>query len=279
MYLYDYHMHSLNSSDGKSTISELCIKAIAAGLKEIAVTDHFEPSLGNEAYPYYQPAGYFLDMGKAAFIFNGELKVRCGVELGQPHMYPAHSQKLLEAHPYDYVLASVHKMRDNRDFGEIVYGRENVAPYIIKYLEELESLARWNKFDCIGHLDLVKRYATQYGLKANFMDYRERLEEILKIIIRNGKGIEVNTSGLRQSAKECLPGLDVIRFYKQLGGEIITVGSDAHAAEDVGKGIREAIEIIELAGFEHITVYDGRQPLMLRISDRPSSYHFNKRPA
>lgn len=111
------------------------------------------------------------------------------------------------------------------------------------------------------------------------MDYKERLEEILKIIIRNGKGMEVNTSGLRQSAEECLPGLDIISFYKQLGGEIITVGSDAHIADDVGKGIREAIEIIKLAGFNFMTVYTSRQPSMIKISEKSSIYHFNKQPA
>ncbi|OGO80586.1 MAG: histidinol phosphate phosphatase [Clostridiales bacterium GWC2_40_7] len=279
MYLYDYHMHSVNSSDGKNTISEMCVKAIASGLKEIAVTDHFEPSSGNEKYPYYKPGSYFLDMLKARLVYGKEIKIKYAVELGQPHLYPEYSQKLIEAYPYDYVLASIHRMRDNRDFGDIAYNPENVYFYCIKYLNELKSLAQWNKFDCIGHLDLVKRYASNFCTKANFMDYKERLEEILKILIQNGKGIEINTSGLRQSADECLPGLDIISFYRKLGGEIITVGSDAHIAEDVGKGINEAIEIAKLAGFYYITVYTNRQPFMIKISERSSIRHFSKQPA
>lgn len=279
MYLYDYHMHSHNSSDGQSSISEMCVRAIASGLQEIAVTDHFEPSLGNEKYPYYNAGHYFFEMLKAGSIFGKELKIKCAVELGQPHLYPEYSVRLIESNPYDYVLASAHKMRDNQDFGEITYNAHNVPAYCIRYLDELKSLADWNKFDCIGHLDLVKRYASQYHTKADLMDYKQRLEEILKTVIQNNKGIEVNTSGLRQSAKECLPGFDIIKFYRQLGGEIITVGSDAHCADDVGKGIAEAIELIKLAGFNYMTVFTNRQPSRIKISEKPSSYHFDKQSA
>jgi histidinol-phosphatase (PHP family) len=254
-------------------------KAIAAGLKEIAITDHFEPSSGNEEYPYYRPENYFFDVLKAKAIFQKKIKIKTGIELGQPHLYPEYSLKLIQAHQYDFVLASSHKMQDNIDFGEIIYSEENVSAYCIKYLSELKALAQWNQFDCIGHLDLVKRYASKFNVKANFMDYRDKLEEILKIIIQNGKGIEVNTSGLRQSAKECMPGLDIIGFYRQLGGEIITVGSDAHTAADVGKGIKEAIEIIRLAGFEFMTVFENRKASMIKISEKSSVYNFSKQPA
>lgn len=272
MYLYDYHMHSWNSSDGRNSILDMCDKAVAVGLKEIAITDHFEPTSGNEKYSNYKPDSYFLDMLKARTIFGTQLKIKHAVELGQPHLYPEYSLKLIESYPYDYVLASVHKMKGDTDFGEIIYNQNNKAKYCIRYLEELKSLAEWNKFDCIGHLDLVKRYASQYNVKVNLMDYREQLEEILKILIKNGKGIEINTSGLRQHAKECLPGIDIVKFYRQLGGEIITVGSDAHSAEDVGKGVREGIEIAKAAGFDYMSVYTGRQPFFIRISERVSAY-------
>ena len=278
MYLYDYHMHSLNSSDGKNSISELCAAAIASGLKEIAVTDHFEPTMGNEKYPFYKPGNYFLDMLKARLV-HGDLKIKYAVELGQPHLYPEYSQKLLEDYPYDYVLASVHRMLNNVDFGDVAYNPENVYFYCNRYLNELKLLAQWNKFDCVGHLDLVKRYASNYNTKADLMDYRERLEDILKILISSGKGIEVNTSGLRQAAGECLPGLNIITLYRELGGEIITIGSDAHSAEEVGKGIADAIELIKEAGFNYMTVFTGRQPSMVKISDKPTLHSLDKQSA
>jgi len=267
MYLYDYHIHSHNSSDGRNSVSDICDNAIAAGLKEIAIADHFEPAMGNEKYPWYQPRSYFFDTLKARSIFEGRLEVKCAVELGQPHRYPEYSLKLVESHPYDYVLASVHRLRADKDYSEIAYTRENVSAYCTEYLEELKLLAEWNKFDCVGHLDLIKRYAARNGVAVKFMDYRDGLEEVLKILIENGKGIEVNTSGLRQRAGECLPGPDIVKLYRQLGGEIITVGSDAHFSRDVGKGIKEAVGMIKLAGFDYVTSYNKRKPTQIRISD------------
>ena len=279
MYLYDYHIHSINSSDGRNTVSELCVDAIASGMKEIAVTDHFEPSFGNEAYPYYNVGNYFFDIMRVKAIFRNELKIKSAVELGQPHLFPEYSQKLIDSNAYDYVLGSAHKMKEGKDFGDIAYSRENIAEYCNKYLDELKSLVEWNKFDCVGHIDLIKRYASRFKIKADLMSYRERLELVLKKVITNGKGIEVNTSGLRQSAGECLPGFSIIRLYRQLGGEIITVGSDAHTARDVGSGIMDAVELISLAGFRYMTVYTARQPSMIKIADSTPVYRVGKKSA
>lgn len=277
MFLYDYHTHSWHSSDGTDPVRELCSKALAANLNEIAITDHFEPTAGNEQYPYYKPDSYFYEVLKARAVFGEQLNIKYGVELGQPHRYPEFSEKLIETHPYDYVLASAHKMDGNLDFGEIEYDGNNSPYYCEKYLDEVKKLAEWNKFDCIGHLDLPKRYAAKYGVNLRFMDFKEQLEEIFGILIRNGKGIEINTSGLRQHAGECLPDLDIVAFYKSLGGEILTVGSDAHCAADVGAGVRDGIEMAKAAGFEHMTVYTNRKPYKLKISDSASPLSLSKK--
>lgn len=279
MYLFDYHMHSTYSSDGHCSVEKMCQGAISAGIKEIAITDHFEPTLGNETYPFYKAEDYFIDILSAKVIFGNKLKVKSGVELGQPHLYPTASEELLASYPYDFVLASVHKMEDSTDFGEIAYNIENISFYCDKYLDALKNLSIWNKFDCLSHLDLVKRYAALNNIKVDLMVFKERLEEILKIIIQNGKGIEVNSSGLRQAAQECLPGLDILRLYKELGGQIITVGSDSHFASDVGKGIKEAIELIKLAGFKYLTLYTARKPSFIKITDDSFVKHVSEQTA
>lgn len=277
LYLYDYHMHSLNSTDGHDKILAMCERAVGQGLREIAITDHFEPSLGNESYQVYDAEKYFFEIAQARRRFEGKLLIKTGVELGQPHLYPKYSLKLTEEFHFDYVLASAHKMANNVDFGEVNYTRENLSIYCLRYLDELRNLALWNRFDCLGHLDLVKRYATINNLKINLLDYKEKLAEILRIVIENGKGIEVNTSGLRQSAKECLPDFDIIRFYKQLGGEIITIGSDAHTADDVGKGVRSAIEMIQCAGFNYMTIYTNRRPFMVKITNKSAAFSIREK--
>jgi len=276
MYLYDYHTHSNHSTDGKDNINSMCIAAVKKGLKEIAISDHFEPTRGNENYPVYDPEKYFGEIEEANHFLKGIINVKAAVELGQPHHFPKYSRKLIMENSYDYVLASAHKMSDNTDFGDLLYSSENLSDHCMKYLDELEALAKWNMFDCIGHLDLVKRYAANFNLNPRLIEYKERLETILKTVIENGKGIEINTSGLRQSSGECLPDMDILGFYRELGGEIVTIGSDAHSTEDVGKGILDAAELIYESGFEYFTVFDKRKPSMIRISGRPSVYFIGK---
>jgi histidinol-phosphatase (PHP family) len=272
MYFCDYHMHSSNSTDGKNSVIEMCQKAAEIGLNEIAITDHFEPVEGNEEYKQYNPEYYIFDVMKARAVYKNKLKIKTGVELGQPHMYPEYSTRLIESYPYDYVLASAHKIPGDIDVGEIDYKNADVRYYCKQYLRQLKKLAQWNRFDCIGHLDLPKRYAAIHGIVISLMEYREDLEEIFKILIQNGKGIEINTSGLRQHSKSCLPSLDIVKLYRYMGGEVITVGSDAHSAADVGKGIEEGIEIAREAGFEYITVFNNRKPEWKRIAQSKSNF-------
>ncbi|MDV3429282.1 MAG: histidinol-phosphatase HisJ family protein [Bacillota bacterium] len=276
MYFYDYHVHSNYSSDGSNTIKEVCESAVKSGLNEIAVTDHFEPTSMNQGYEQYTPKTILKDILEARKIYSGRIKIKHGVELGQPHLYPKYSEILLKENPYDFVLASVHKMNNDVDFSELNYHNIDVPLYCMKYLSELKQLAEWNKFDCVGHLDLVKRYGSLYRIKINLMDYKDELEEIFKILIKNGKGIEINTSGLRQAAKSCLPDLNIVSFYRQLGGEIITVGSDSHYAKDAGKGIYEGIEIAKNAGFKYMTVFSQRKPEFIKIDNNKDDFMINK---
>lgn len=276
MYLYDYHMHTNYSLDGNNTIRELCESAVKLKLKEIAITDHFEPTKKNDDYLYYKSDIILKDILEARKVYGDRINIKFGVELGQPHLYTKCSEVLIKENHYDFVLASVHKMDTDEDFSELNYKNIDIQLYCEKYLHELKQLVKWNKFDCIGHLDLVKRYGSMYGVKINLMDYKEELKEILKMLIENGKGIEINTSGLRQTAKACLPDLDIIRFYRQLGGEVITVGSDAHFAEDVGKGIREGIEIARNAGFKYMTIFTERKPEWIKIDYSKNNFIINR---
>lgn len=279
MYLYDYHMHSQNSIDGKSKISELCIAALDSGLNEIAVTDHFEPTRTDPSNLSYNVQTYFFEILKVKALFGDRINIKAAVEIGQPHLFTEITENLIESNPYDYVLASAHKMDGEVDFGEVTYNNDNISYYCDKYLTELKAVAEWNKFDCMSHLDLIKRYAANFDIEVNIFDYKDRLTEILKIIIENGKGIEVNTSGLRQSSGECLPNLDIVSLYKELGGEIITVGSDAHTSKDVGKGVKEGLELIKAAGFNYVATYSERKPIMVKINDKQQTYYVKHRTA
>lgn len=277
-YLYDYHMHSTNSIDGRNSVMELCESAVDKGLSEIAITDHFEPMSGNENCRQYSPERYFIEVEKARERFDGKIRVKTGVELGQPHNFKETTSRLLDSYSYDYILASLHKLADGRDFYEMDYSTIKLDDLCEVYLKELEQLASWGRFDCIGHLDIIKRYATDfYKSRITLISKFELLKRVFKIIIPMGKGIEINTSGLRQAPKETMPGLDVLKLYRNMGGEILTVGSDAHSAEDQGKGLNEAMELAAEAGFRYITVFDSRKPSFVRISEKPAVHSIDKK--
>jgi histidinol-phosphatase (PHP family) len=260
-YLIDYHVHSTYSSDGHNTIMELCKSAVSKGIREIAITDHFEPHMANEYCSFYNQKGYWAYMTKAKQVFRGRLNIKLGVELGQPHLFPEASSAILADFPYDYVLASAHKLPNGKDVSEIDYSHISEEEVCGIYLGQLKELVYWNDFDCIGHLDLIKRYsAAIYKKNISLTCQYELLKEVLQLAIRSGKGIEINTSGLRQTPKETMPGLDVLKLYRELGGEILTIGSDAHFAEDVGKGLEVAADQARSAGFRFITVFNKRKP-------------------
>lgn len=266
-YFCDYHMHSNNSIDGKNSVMELCRSAIEKGLSEIAITDHFEPTKDNVNCTQYKPDIVTKELQQARERFGGVLRIKMGVELGQPHHYQEISENIINSYPYDYVIGSAHKLEDGRDVSELDYKRIPLDNVYDIYLKELKNLALWGKFDCMGHLDLIKRYsAGAYKERVTLLSKRELLEEVFRIIIEKGKGIEINTSGLRQQAKETLPGIDVLKLYRSMGGEILTIGSDAHFAQDVGKGLVDALELAQEAGFDYITVFNNRQPSWRRIT-------------
>lgn len=267
-YLVDYHVHSIHSSDAVSTIEEICNSAVKKGIKEIAITDHFDPNIGDEYYTDYNQKQYEIEMLAAREKFSGKLALKLGVELGQPHRYNESSSAILKGLSYDYVIGSVHKLPEGMDVEELDYSCIKEEDICNTYLVQLKQLVAWNDFDCVGHLDLIKRYsAPVYKRNLSLTCRYELLEEVLKAIIGSGKGIEINTSGLRQAPKETMPGPDVLKLYKKLGGEIITIGSDAHRAEDVGEGVAEAFEIAKEAGFRYITVFNGRKPEWISMNE------------
>lgn len=268
-YLMDYHVHSIHSDDGCESVSDICKSAADRDLCEIAITDHFEPNIGDEYCLSYNKDRYLTDVEKAKREFAGKLKVKFGVELGQPHLYPESSESILKCMPYDYVIGSVHKFIDGVDVEELDYSCISETDICSRYLDEVKKLVKWNNFDCVGHIDIIKRYSREtYGKNLSLTCRYELLHEVLKSIVESGKGIEINTSGLRQAPRETMPGIDVLKLYRELGGEILTIGSDSHRVEDVGKGISEGIELAREAGFRFITAFNCRKPEWINITNK-----------
>ncbi len=260
-YKYDYHIHTIHSGDGKGTIYEACESAIKKGLKEIAITEHFEPTSIDKSYKFYNPLICKDEVINANEIFKGKLKIKMGVELGQPHFFLETSNSILKATSFDYIIGSAHKLPGDTDVSHVDYKAISIEDACQMYINQIKQLVTTADFDCVGHLDLIKRYSTKtYNTRITLMVQYELLKEVLKLIISKGKGIEINTSGLRQAPRETMPGVDVLKLYRELGGEILTIGSDAHRAVDVAEGIDTAIENAIQAGFKYLTVFNERKP-------------------
>ncbi|HAN21319.1 MAG: hypothetical protein A2Y15_07245 [Clostridiales bacterium GWF2_36_10] len=274
--MYDYHMHSLYSGDipkGKgNSVDELCETAIARGFTEIAITDHCDiDGIYYGAFPKLDINGVYRDILRVREKYFDKLSLLFGIEIGQASHMPLETNLLLERYPFDYVIGSVHSVRGIIDFAELKINEVTDAELLLlwdKYILEMKELIHWGNFCTLAHITYPFRYLKFAG-REKLLDLenkgRELFEEILKAIIQKGISLEVNTSGIRQGLGQTMPNDDLIRFYKELGGEMITIGSDAHYARDLGVDIKETREKLKAFGFKYITRYKNRKPFLEKM--------------
>ncbi|HHV63456.1 MAG TPA: histidinol-phosphatase [Firmicutes bacterium] len=263
--LVDYHVHSQFSPDGRSTIDEYCERAVALGLSEICFTDHFdfEPR-GGHWYGFLDYERYTEAISRAEARWRGTLAVRKGVELDFQSHYGNQVRDFLAGKEFDFVLGSIHWVDSLSVDSELYDGRSMEEAYG-RYFEEAYGAAKTGLYDVIAHLDYIKRYASQVYGEFDFSQFHDQIEAILKVMVENGTGLEINTSGLRGELGETLPGPGIVRLYRELGGELVTVGSDAHCAEHLGSGITEALALLRAVGFDYVAVFHERKPRLLKI--------------
>ena len=189
-----------------------------------------------------------------------------GVEIGyQPNLNDK-INILLNSHPFDFVICSIHAWNGiELDTGDLFKGKTQEEGYR-EYFENLKyCVENFDNYDVYGHLDFIVRYGNFENKTLRYEDYKDIIDEILKIIINNGKGIEVNTSGLRYNLNTMHPNKDILKRYLELGGKIITLGSDAHFAEDICSDFDIAIKELKEIGFKEITTFKNRKPSFIKI--------------
>lgn len=270
--LLDMHVHSDNSHDAHHSVTLVCEKAVAKGLRAIAVTDHCN------IIDYYKDKQNIIcrqaafEVKKAADVFNGQLIVSSGIELGSPARDDEAVKDVLR-NRFDYVVASVHRIKGKKkSFRHYDYSRETNKPELLipRYLDEILETVQWNGFDTLAHLTYPLRYFPAESL-ANFdiWQYRDKIELILKLLAQNGKALEINTKcepyEMNGKAYSFHPDFEIVKLFREFGGEYITVGSDAHSAHDVGSRVAEAYDMALQAGFKYVTLYQHRTPLSVKI--------------
>ena len=274
--LIDCHNHTHNSPDGENeSVLERCARAAELGIGVLAVTDHCEVNrFFSLAHYGVEPNGYdTYDFGRDFELSMQEntaakahtpagVKLLCGIELGQATHELALAEHVYADVRLDFVIGSVHMTRDETGWFDLFYidGDRDDAYYhavIDAYLEEELRLAQWGRFSVLGHLTLPVRCINEMRHKnLSFRPHMAQVEEILRTAITKGVGIECNTN----RGNTPLPDAEILKLYRSLGGEIITLGSDAHTAQHLGCAVQARQELLRSCGFRYFTTFDRMKP-------------------
>ncbi len=262
--LIDCHVHSTCSGDCPVPMQDMCARAVELGIGEIWFTEHFDNNPLDMCYGMFDLDSYRATIDDARRMFDGRLRIYTGIEFGEPYMYPALTQEA-KTWGLDVILGSMHWVGDSIVAVDEFPDSDMDALYR-GYFAEVLKMVEFGGFDVMAHFDLVKRFGVKYAGPFDFPRYRDRIAAILEVMIRQGIALEVNTSGLRQPCQETFPGLDTLRLYRDLGGELLTIGTDSHRIAQLGFGLREGMDLIWQAGFGTITIYEQRRPRFVSIS-------------
>jgi len=258
---HDYHLHTRFSCDSKTEMIEMCRSAVEKGIPEIGFTDHFDLYPTDECRGFYRPDEWWAELERCREQFAGRLLIRAGVELGEPHLYTSEAQSLLARYSYDYCLGSLHNLGQHSVFDRAYFEVPMDEGYG-RYFAELERMTRAGGFDVLSHFDVVLRYGVRAYGSYDPARYEDAIRPVLQHCINFGIALDINTAVVRRFAAQLCPGVQVLTWYREMGGERITLGSDAHKPENVGADLDQAIAAARQAGFEHVTQYEQRQPRM-----------------
>ena len=265
MYLADYHVHASCSPDGKFTVEQLTEHAVAIGMDELCITDHVDTYYWKgytprDDFPWAEAKANFE---RAVERFGDRIKLRLGAELGEAYWSYERMEKILsEAPPLDFLIGSVHMAARRHGAFDLYFIEKNTEAFyhdvIDGYMEEMEKLVQWGKFNVLGHLTLPLRYIkNNAGLDMTFDKWMDRIEDIFSVMIPKGIGLELNTN----RGGGPLPALNILRRYREMGGEILTFGSDAHTADYIGYQISQYQQRLKEDGWRYFTTFEKGKPI------------------
>lgn len=262
----DVHMHCGFSNDSETRPEDMVESAIAKGLSVICFTDHYDKDnldWGDEAI--FDVESYFQKMIELREEYRDQIDIRIGAEIGMQPYLAEYYQDFMAQHPFDFVIGSVHSVLEHDVALDFFQKHSDPEGYKIYFEEMLQDVQKIKAYDVLGHLDYIVRYSNQGSKGFDLNDYMDIIEEILKQVIAHGKGIEMNMSGLKYGLGAPHPQPEIIKRYRELGGEIITVGADGHIPEHIAYDYHLADDILKSCGFKYYTEFKGRKPLFVKI--------------
>ena len=268
----DYHVHSDVSNDSDASMWEMVRAEAAAGVGLMCFTNHCDLFRWQDGAPYprcreiaAESAAKLRQLRQAHAL---PIEVRLGIELGEDHRDPALAAALAADPALDFVLGSLHLLPGYGDLYVQDYPSvERCNFFFDLYLDELMQVAAQDYYDVLAHMGYGRRYMWRAGIDAEMsLDrFGDKIEQVLRTVVDKGRGLEINCSGIRDGCGP-FPSAEILRLYRDLGGETVTVGSDAHSPANAAKGIREGYAVLQSCGFDYVTVFRQRTPERIKIS-------------
>ncbi len=276
MFKCDYHTHTRFSFDGAaiSTPETLCLAAIENGVTDLAITDHFECNWRAEAaYPPYDADSAYAVIMETKEKYKEKLHLTYGIEVGQANQYPDEARALLSSHNYEFVIASIHNLTGAPDFyyfdfaemkktGQLSYIGHLFERHIGEMCAAIDALP---KVDTVAHLTYMQRYCALSGLEYDFTKHSESAEKLFKKMISKEIALEVNLSTLWKGLGFAMPDREFLSLYRDCGGKLITVGTDAHSPEHIGECVEEGFALLKSVGLEDIVVVRNGEKTIVKI--------------
>uniref|UniRef100_UPI00405656E6 histidinol-phosphatase HisJ family protein n=1 Tax=Agathobacter sp. TaxID=2021311 RepID=UPI00405656E6 len=265
--LWDTHLHTKFSGDSTANPRDMVESSIKRGLSGICFTDHQDlgyarkPGLFDLDFENYKQEIYLLKEE-----YQNRFPILLGVELGLQPDTAEGNKSIADCYPFDFVIGSSHEVNHMDIYYPDFYeGRKEDDCYLEYFESILSNLHTDADFDVYGHLDYIVRYGPNKNKYYSYRKFADIIDEILRLIIEKGKGIELNTAGFKYGLGHPHPTEDILKRYRQLGGEIITLGSDGHAPEQVAWDFHKVPDLLKEAGFLYFTIFKERKAEFIKL--------------
>ena len=262
--LWDCHMHSEFSADSGTPTADMIRQAIALGFKGICFTEHLDPDYpptpDDLEFALDIPA-YYTKLNELKETYKNQIHIHFGIEIGLQLHLKQYFHNLLKEYPFDFVIGSSHVVHGaDPYYPEFFQGRNEEQAYLEYFESILENLDAFHEMDTYGHLDYIVRYGPNKNQFYSYKEYSDWLDEIIRLLIDKGLGMEINTGGYAAGLGHPNPHEDILKRYRELGGEIVTIGSDAHAPERIAADFDRACSILKKCGFRYHAIFRKRKP-------------------
>ena len=270
--MFNSHVHSDFSHDCNAPMEKMCESAIASGLYGICVTDHFNADSCISQNSYRSVLNSVKKARELSLKYKDKLLITAGVEMSDVFRKPEYSARLIKAIRPDSIIMSVHNVvLDNlpENIARMRFSDmkpEKVQHIIAVYFKELIAAVTLTDFDICAHLTLPYRYTNGvYGLGLSYERFLPEIKKILSILIDRNKALEINTSDVFHQLCDFMPDENIVRMYYEMGGRLVTIGTDAHNPNNISSGFKEAKQMLKKSGFKSYCYYKNRKPFEILL--------------